>query len=397
MPACLSGIEVASSLVTGGAIIHAAIVGWGKCLPPATLDNADLSTFLDTSDEWIFSRTGMRERRVSHLPLGDLAHVAAARALACAGLSADAVDLIIVGSTLGDELAPNVASGVQRRLGALNAACMDLNTACTSFLYGLSTATALVRTASVRTALVIGAEVPTPFVDWDDRNTAVLFGDGAGAVVVQASGREEGLLAERMGCYGDARGILDIRGVGARYANLGLPYGHTAWHFDGQEIFRRAVVGMADACRDALAKRGMTIGDVDLVIPHQANRRIIDAVGRRTGIAPEKVFVNIERYGNMSAATIPVALVEARGGRARRARCAACCCPPSGPASPGARTSCAGASAPHRSARPSWSSPPCAATGLELVTQLRARRARHLAAARPFVEEARSIMTGPAR
>jgi 3-oxoacyl-[acyl-carrier-protein] synthase-3 len=375
---------------------HAAIVGWGKCLPPATLHNAELSTFLDTNDEWIFSRTGMRERRISHVPLGELAHVAAARALACAGVRADAVDLIIVGSTLGDELAPNVASGVQRRLGAVNAACMDLNTACTSFLYGLSTATALVRTGSVRTALVIGAEVPTPFVDWDDRNTAVLFGDGAGAVVVQASAREEGLLAERMGCYGDARGILDIRGVGARYANLGLPYGHTVWHFDGQEIFRRAVVGMSDASREALAKCGMTVDDVDLMIPHQANRRIIDAVGRRVGIASEKVFVNIERYGNMSAATIPVALVEAvEAGRV----------------APGARLLL-----PAFGAGLAWCAhvvrwgertagrgaieldlPPCAQTGLELVMQLRARRAKHLAAARPFIEEARPIMTGPAR
>ncbi len=375
---------------------HAAIVGWGKCLPPATLHNVDLSTFLDTSDEWIFSRTGMRERRISHVPLGDLAYVAAARALACAGVPAQAVDLIIVGTTLGDELAPNVASGVQRRLGAVNAACMDLNAACTSFLYGLSTASALVRTASVRTALVVGAEVPTPFVDWDDRNTAVLFGDGAGAVVIQASARDEGLLAERMGCYGDARGILDIRGVGARYANLGLPYGHTAWHFDGQEIFRRAVVGMADASREALAKCAMTVDDVDLMIPHQANRRIIDAVGRRVGIAPEKVFVNIERYGNMSAATIPVALVEAvEAGRvAPAARLLL-------PAFGAGLTWCAHVvrwgerTAPLGVAELELS--PCAATGLELVTQLRARRARHLAAARPFVEEARPIMTGPAR
>jgi 3-oxoacyl-[acyl-carrier-protein] synthase-3 len=377
-------------------MIHAAIVGWGKCLPPATVTNADLSTFLETTDEWIVSRTGMRERRISHVPLGDLAHVAAARALACAGLSPEAVDLIVVGSTLGDEVAPNVASGVQLRLGAARAASMDVNTACTSFLYGLSAATALVRTGVVRTAVVIGAEVPSSFLDWDDRNTAVLFGDGAGAVVVQASEREEGLLAERLGCDAEARGILDIRGAGGRYANLGLPYGYTQWTFDGPEIFRRAVVGMSDASRDALAKRGMSIEDVDLMVPHQANRRILEAVARRIGIAPEKVFVNIERYANMSAATVPVALAEAlEAGRVE----------------PGARllltafgaglSFCAHLVRWGERTRPldeaSVELPPCPTTGLELVRRLRERRAKHVAAAQPFIEEARVILRAAAR
>ncbi len=374
---------------------HAAILGWGKCLPPATLTNADLSSFLDTDDAWISSRTGMRERRISHVSVGELACVAAARALACAGLGADAVDLVIVGSTLGDELAPNVASGVQRRLRAVNAASLDLNTACTSFLYGLSTATALVRTGVVATAVVIGAEVASPFVDWEDRNTAVLFGDGAGAVVVGATEREEGLVAERLGCYADAREILDIRGVGARYANLGLPYGYTAWHFDGPEIFRRAVVGMSEGCRQALARAGMSISDVDVMIPHQANRRIIDAVGKRVGIAPEKVFVNVDHYGNMSAATVPVALAEAVE---------------EGWVEPGSRVLLAAFGAglswcahvvrwgertrPRGEARVEL--PPCASTGLEIVSQLRARRARHVALARPFIEEARPILDSPA-
>ena len=376
-------------------MIHAAIVGWGKCLPPGTLGNADLSTFLDTSDEWIASRTGMRERRISHVPVGELAYVAAARALACAGVAARDVDLVIVGSTVADELAPNVASGVQLRLGATSAAAMDLNTACTSFLYGLSTATALIRTGVVGTAIVIGAEVTSPFVDWDDRNTAVLFGDGAGAAVLRASPREEGLLVERLGCYAEARGILDIRGVGARYANLGLPYGYARWHFDGQEIFRRAVVGMADASRDALAKCGLGVADVDLMIPHQANRRIIDAVARRVEMPAAKVFVNVHRYGNMSAATVPVALAEAvEEGRV----------------TPGSRLLLAafGAglswcahvvrwgdrTAPRDETRVDL--PPCRSTGLELVNHLRARRARQVAAARPFIEEARSLLEDPA-
>ena len=369
---------------------HAAITGWGKCLPPAVLTNADLSTFLETDDEWIVSRTGMKERRVSHVPLGELAVVAASRALACAGLDAAALDMIIVGSTIGDETAPNVASGLQHRLGAVNAAAMDLNTACTSFLYGLSTATALIRTGVLRTALVVGGEVATPFLDWEDRNTAVLFGDGCGAVVLQATDREEGLLAEKLGCYADARGALDIRGVGGRYANRGIPYGYTRWIFDGQEIFKRAVVGMAQAGKDALARRDLTIGDVDLVIPHQANLRIIDAVGRRLGVDPAKVFVNVHRYANMSAATVPVALVEAlEEGRVQAG--AWLLLPAFGAGLTwcahlvrwGERTTPLGASAAEL--------PPCASTGLELVNELRGRRAGFAANARAQLEAAQDL------
>ncbi len=369
---------------------QAAITGWGKCLPPALLTNHDLATFLDTDDEWIKSRTGMQERRISHVPLGELAYVAAVRALACAGLAPGALDLVIVGSTLGDQLAPNVASGVQQRLGAGNAASMDLNTACTSFLYGLSTATALIRTGVLRTALVIGAEVPSPFVDWDDRNTAVLFGDGCGAAVVEASEREEGLLSEQLGCYADARGALDIRGVGALFANLGVPYGHTRWIFDGQEIFKRAVVGMAQACQRALAKRGLSVSQVDLMIPHQANRRIIDAVGKRVGIDERKVFVNVHRYANMSAATVPVALVEAlEEGWVRPG--AHLLLPSFGAGLSlcahlvrwGERTTPLGQSDAEL--------PPCDRTGLELVQELRARKAAQREHARAFVEAARPV------
>jgi 3-oxoacyl-[acyl-carrier-protein] synthase-3 len=377
-------------------MIHAAITGWGKCLPPAVLTNADLATFLDTADEWIVSRTGMKERRISHVPMGELVLVAAERALACAGIRGEALDLVIVGSTIGDEIAPNVASGIQLRLGARNAAAVDLNTACTSFLYGLSTATALVRTGVVRTALVAGGEVPSPFIDWQDRNTAVLFGDGAGAVVVQASDREEGLLSERLGCVAEARGALDIRGVGALYANRGLPYGFTVWNFDGQEIFKRAVVAMSQASDEALAKRGMSVADVDLVVPHQANRRIIDAMARRLGVPPEKVFVNVERYGNMSAATVPVALVEAlEEGRVRPG--AHLLLPGFGAGLTwcahlvrwGARTSPLGTA--------DAALPPCEKSGLELVNELRARKAGYHERARAFIEQARSLVAGQPR
>jgi 3-oxoacyl-[acyl-carrier-protein] synthase-3 len=289
----------------------AAIVGWGKCLPPAVLSNADIATFLETSDEWIATRTGIRERRVSHVPLGELMYVAAARALACAGMEGRQIELIVVGTTSYDDQAPNVASGVQRRIGAEGCAAMDVNTACTSFLYSLSTATAMIRSGVVKNALVLGAEVISPFIDWSDRNIAVLFGDGGAAVVLQATDAEEGLLAERLGCYGESREILRVHGMGAAYAHQNRVIGKTEWQFEGQEIFKKAVHGMAMACGEALAKIGKTAADVDLVIPHQANMRIIEAVAKRTGVPMEKVYTNVHRYGNMSAGTVPVALCEA--------------------------------------------------------------------------------------
>ncbi|HVN46337.1 MAG TPA: ketoacyl-ACP synthase III [Steroidobacteraceae bacterium] len=297
---------------------HAAITGWGKCLPPAVLSNHDLSTILETSDEWIVSRTGIHERRIAHVGLEDLAHVAAARALAAAGLAGTDIDLIVFGSCSYDDQVPNMASGVQLRIGAHTAASLDINTACTSFLYGLSTANALIRTGVVRTALVIGAEVISPFMDWSDRDVAVLFGDGAAAVVLQASEEEEGLLAEKLGCYADSRETLRVQGMGGRYANHGVLYGVTRWQFEGQEIFKRAVQGMAGACEEALARAGFSAADVDLLVPHQANLRIIEAVARRAHVSMERVYINVQRYGNMSAATVPVALCEAlEEGRVR--------------------------------------------------------------------------------
>jgi 3-oxoacyl-[acyl-carrier-protein] synthase-3 len=297
---------------------YAAITGWGKWMPPAVLSNADLATFLDTTDEWIRSRTGMQERRISHIPAIRMATLACQRALACAGINASDVDLIVYGSCSNDEQVPNSASGVQVALGARNAAAMDVNTACTSFLYGLSTANAMVRTGVARRALVIGVELISPYMDWSNRNVAVLFGDGAAAVVLEASERAEGLLAEQLGCVADARQALRVRGMGCTYANRGVNYGDTLWDFDGQEIFRRAVKGMTEASEKVLAKAGITAGDVDLVVPHQANLRIIESVARYAGIPMEKVFLTLARYGNMSAATVPVALVEAlEEGRVR--------------------------------------------------------------------------------
>ena len=290
---------------------YAAITGWGAAMPEATLTNADLSTFLDTNDEWIFTRTGMKERRISHVGGIALATLAARRALACAGIEAGEVDLIVYGSCSNDEQVPNSASGVQAALGAPRAAAMDVNTACTSFLYALSSASAMIRTGVVKTAVVIGVEIISPFMDWDNRNVAVLFGDGCAAVVVQASAREEGVLGEQLGCIADARHTLRVRGMGCAYTNRDVTLGDTAWDFDGQEIFRRAVGGMSQASSAVLAKCGVKAEDIDLVVPHQANLRIIEAVVQRAGIPMDKVILTVERYGNMSAATVPVALNEA--------------------------------------------------------------------------------------
>jgi 3-oxoacyl-[acyl-carrier-protein] synthase-3 len=290
---------------------HAALVGWGKCLPPAVLTNADLATFLPTDDAWITSRTGMKERRVSHVSGLTLAHVAAARALACAGMEANELDLILYGSCSFDEHVPNCASGIQVKLGAKNAAAMDINTACTSFLYGLSTATAMIKSGAAKNVLVIGVEVISQFMDWHNRNVSVLFGDGAAAFVLRATEHVEGVIAEKLQCFADARHTLRVRGKGTIYANQAMPYGDTMWDFDGQEIFKKAVTGMGDASLAVMAKAGVTIDDIGVIVPHQANLRIIEAVAKRAGAPMDKVFLTVHKYGNMSAATAPVALVEA--------------------------------------------------------------------------------------
>lgn len=290
---------------------YADIVGWGKCLPPAVLTNQDLSTFLPTDDEWISSRTGMKERRISHVRGIELAIVAAQRAIACAGMQGSEIDLVIYGSCSNDETVPNSASGVQQRIGAMQAAAFDVNTACTSFMYGLSIGSSMIRSGVVRNALVIGVELISQYMDWENRNVAVLFGDGAAAVVLKATDQASGVLAEKLQCYADSRQILRVRGMGTMYANLGVPFGQTSWDFDGQEIFRKAVQGMSEASLDVMARAGVTMADIGLVVPHQANLRIIDAVAKRAGATADKVFLTVQKYGNMSSATAPVALVEA--------------------------------------------------------------------------------------
>ena len=280
-------------------------------MPPAVLSNNDLSTFLDTSDEWIITRTGMKERRISHVSATEMATLAAKRALACAGLNPTDLDLVIYGGVSNEELCPNSASGVQFSLGASNAASMDLNTACTSFCYGLAAATAMIQAGQVRNAVVIGVELISRYMDWTNRNVAVLFGDGAAAVVLEATDQEEGLLASVLGCDAEARHTLRVRGFGCSYSGYGITLGDTFWDFDGQQIFKRAVLGMSRASSEVLNRSALTADDISLVIPHQANLRIIESVAKHTGIPMERVMLTVEKYGNMSAATVPVALGDA--------------------------------------------------------------------------------------
>ena len=352
---------------------HAAIVGWGKCLPPSILTNADLATFLPTDDDWITSRTGMKERRISHVPGMELAITASHRAIACAGLQGPDIELVIYGSCSNDETVPNSASGVQQRIGAVNAASFDVNTACTSFMYGLSIGSAMIKTGIVKNALVIGVELISQYMDWDDRNVAVLFGDGAAAMVLQACDQESGIMAEKLQCYADARQILRVRGMGTMYANLGVQFGITQWDFDGQEIFRKAVQGMSDASLDVMRRCQVTMEDIALVVPHQANLRIIDAVAKRAGAGPDKLFLTVQKYGNMSSATAPVALVEAvEQGRV----------PPGGlvlmPAFGGGLTLSAHLIRWGERTTPLEISdaelPPCSKTALQLVNEVRAQK-----------------------
>lgn len=296
---------------------YAEITGWGKCMPPAILTNDDMAGVIDTSDEWIRTRTGILERRVSHVPVSDLASVAGQRALAAAGLEADELDLIIVATCTPDTVIPSCAAHVQRKMGASNAAVFDLNAGCSGFIYGLKVATAMIR-AGHQKVLLIGCERVTWFLNWASRDTAVLFGDGAGAVVLQASEEETGLLAARLGCEGEALGALHVPNFGTAGNRFSENYGIFSVDFDGREIFKRAVKGMAAETRQVLADLNMENSDIDLIIPHQANERIIESLAKFLNISMDKVVLNIARYGNTSAATIPVALCEAlEDGRVR--------------------------------------------------------------------------------
>ncbi|EFP96140.1 ketoacyl-ACP synthase III [Vibrio caribbeanicus] len=289
---------------------YAEITGWGKCLPPTVLSNDDLSKFLDTSDDWIRSRTGIENRRISHVNTSDMATVAAKQALACAGIDARQIDLIIVATCSPDSLIPNIASKIAQNLEIESATAFDLNAACTGFIYGLETGTKLLQSGCYQHALIIGAERLSFYIDWSQRDTAVLFGDGSGAVVLSRTEEEVGLINAQLGCDSAGRDILSVPKFGSSMDRFAADNGYWHFNFIGKEIFKRAVKGMGAAASCVLERSGLSKDDIDVVVPHQANIRIIQALCDLSSIPREKAFVNIHKYGNTSAATVPIALCE---------------------------------------------------------------------------------------
>jgi 3-oxoacyl-[acyl-carrier-protein] synthase-3 len=287
---------------------RAVITGWGRCTPEPVVTNDDLATIMDTSDEWITTRSGIKERRVSHVDNSEMATLAGRRALAAAGLEPSDIDYILVATCTPDRFIPATACYVQAQLGAFNAAATDTNAACTGFIYGLNLANGLIATGSAKRILLIASERLTPFLDLERRDTAVLFGDGAGAVVLEPGDDEAGLRSINLGSDGNLAEALTVRGLGSSWMESPEPIRVV---MDGREVFRNAVVGMGAAAERAVSDAGWTVDDVDLLIPHQANIRIIDATTKRLGIDDAKVVKNIDAYGNTSAATIPIALSEA--------------------------------------------------------------------------------------
>ena len=288
---------------------RATITGWGKCVPPAVLSNADLESVMETSDEWITTRSGIKERRVAHVETSDMATVAGARAMAAAGVDGSDVDLLLLATCSPDRLIPSAASYVHRDLGLGTAASMDINAACTGFIYCLSVADAMIRSGAIDTALIIGAEKLSAYVSLQHRATGVVFGDGAGAVVLQGTDGDDGLLSMSISSDGELCDLLSVTATGTSYVEYEMS--DPTIIMEGREVFRHAVTRMGEAAEKAVTDAGLTLDDVDMLIPHQANVRIIDATARRMNLPAEKVYVNIASYGNTSAATIPIALAEA--------------------------------------------------------------------------------------
>jgi len=303
-------------------IKYARITGWGKYVPERVLTNFDLEKMVDTTDEWIRTRTGIRERHIAAPgeTCCSMSLASARRALEVAQLDPSEVELIIVATSTPDYLVPSVASMVQDQLGAGKAPAYGLRAGCTGWVYALVTASQFIKTGAFRNALVIGTEHLSIGVDWTDRNTCVLFGDGSGAVVLEASEQPTGLLSFDLGSDGaDYDALIYPGGGGAQplsqeVLNQRLNY----LRMDGRRVFKFATRVMSDAVRKVVVEAGLTVEDVDLIIPHQANERIIELARRRLRVPPEKIMVNIDRYGNTSAASIPLALVDAiEEGRAK--------------------------------------------------------------------------------
>jgi 3-oxoacyl-[acyl-carrier-protein] synthase III len=299
----------------GEAMIRSKITGTGSAVPDKILSNFDLEKIIDTSDEWIVSRTGIRERRIASEGeyTSTFAAQAAERAMAMAGVTADQIDLIILATITGDYPWPATACIVQGAIKAVNAVAFDISAACSGFVYALTTADRFIRTGGAKKALVIGAEVLTRIMDYTDRNTCLLFGDGAGAVVLEAVEGEEGVYEALIRSDGNYVDILYQPGYGNRNPGAKAKEDdHLAYlNMQGNEIFKLAVRAMEEASVKVLEMNGLKESDLSLLIPHQANKRIIDAIAKRLALPDEKVYVNLDRFGNTSAASIPIALDEA--------------------------------------------------------------------------------------
>ena len=300
--------------------IFSRIAGTGSYLPEKVLTNADIEKLVDTSDEWIVSRSGIRERHLvgDDQTTSDMAFEAAIQALEAAGVDASELELIIVGTTTPDFIFPSTACLVQNRLGALGCAAFDVNAACSGFLFALTVADKFIRSGSVKTALVIGAESLTRMLDWSDRNTCVLFGDGAGAVVLKADS-ETGILSTHLHADGSKKDLLHCpvgvsTGFNVDEKNAGVRVLMT-----GSEVFKYAVKALDSVVEETLAANGLDRHDIDWLIPHQANLRIIEATAKRLDMPMERVIVTVHKHGNTSSGSVPLALDEAvRSGKVQR-------------------------------------------------------------------------------
>ena len=291
------------------------IAGVGSALPKRQVTNAELAKQVDTTDEWIVERTGIRNRYLAGEgeTTGTLATDAARAALAHAGLQAADIDLIVLATATPDQTFPSTATKVQAALGINDCIAFDVHAVCTGFLYALSVADSMVRSGSANKALVIGAETFSRILDWEDRTTCVLFGDGAGALVLSAEETESGILATKLHADGRHNDLLFVDGGPSTTQTVGK------LRMKGREVFRHAVVNLADVLNEVLTDAGLTAADVDWVVPHQANARILDATARKLGLPAEKVVVTVDRHANTSAASVPLALDTAvKDGRIKR-------------------------------------------------------------------------------
>src|SRR5881396_3619894 len=312
-----------SSPRPGKALRTVSIIGTGSYVPEKILTNEDLSRMVDTTDEWITTRTGIKERRVAAKDemTSDMAAKAALNAIEQAKVSPEEIDLLLVATATPDMVFPATACFVQKKIGAKNAACLDVSAACAGFLFGVEIAQQFITSHTHDTVLVIGAEKLTSITNWTDRNTCVLFGDGAGAAVLQHRGRAHGVISTHIGSDGQFTDILFMPGGGSRcpITRENVDLNLATIHMTGKEVYKQAVISMLNASKKALEQAGLTTDDIACVIPHQANLRIIEAIADRLKIPLERFYVNLDKYGNTSAAAVAMALDEAnRTGRIKR-------------------------------------------------------------------------------